>query len=122
MSAAEAPIAAAVRAMIATRKEWAGTASDLLVTLEETAGDRVAKSKTATALSGRLRPTATCLREIGIDFVFKKEGRTRTRIIHITNTQSLAAPENALARPSASSALTPKTNPANGIAARPCGR
>ena len=64
MSAAEAPIAAAVRAMIATRKEWAGTASDLLVTLEETAGDRVAKSKTwsdsARALSGRLRRAATC--------------------------------------------------------------
>ena len=37
------PIAAAVRAMMATRTEWTGTASDLLGALAEMAGERVAK-------------------------------------------------------------------------------
>ena len=54
------PIAAAVRAMMATRTEWTGTASDLLGTLAEAAGERVAKAKTwpdgPRALSGPLAP------------------------------------------------------------------
>ena len=40
------PIAAAVRAVMATRTVWTGTASDLLGALAEAAGERVAKSKT----------------------------------------------------------------------------
>jgi hypothetical protein len=40
------PIAAAVRAVMATRTEWTGTASDLLGALAEVVGERVAKSKT----------------------------------------------------------------------------
>jgi hypothetical protein len=38
------PIAAAVLAVMATRTEWTGTASDLLGALAEVAGKRVAKS------------------------------------------------------------------------------
>jgi hypothetical protein len=53
------PIAAAVRALMAARTEWTGTASELLGALAETAGERVAKSKTwpdsPRALAGRLR-------------------------------------------------------------------
>ncbi len=118
------PIAAAVRAVMATRTEWTGTASDLLGALAEVAGERVAKSKTwpdsPRALAGRLRRAATFLRKIGIEIGFEREGRARTRIIHITTTRAIAAPENAGAQPSApsaSSAPMPKSNPANGFAA-----
>ena len=40
------PIAAAVRALMAARTEWTGTASDLLGALAEMSGERVAKAKT----------------------------------------------------------------------------
>jgi hypothetical protein len=64
------PIAAAVRAVMAARTEWTGTASDLLGALAEVAGERVAKSKTwpdsPRALAGRLRRAAAFLRKIGI--------------------------------------------------------
>ena len=40
------PVAAAVRALMATRTEWTGTASELLGALIKMAGERVAKSKT----------------------------------------------------------------------------
>jgi hypothetical protein len=116
------PIAAAVRAVMATRTVWTGTASDLLGALGEVAGERVAKSKTwpdsPRALAGRLRRAATFLRKIGIEVGFGREGRARTRTIHITTTPSNDA-ENTGARPSApsaSSASALKSNPANGFA------
>src|SRR4030095_8654857 len=40
------PVAAAVRALMATRPAWMGTASELPSTLAEVAGERVAKAKT----------------------------------------------------------------------------
>ena len=117
------PIAAAVRAVMATRTEWTGTASDLLGALAEAAGERVAKSKTwpdsPRALAGRLRRAAAFLRKIGIEISFGREGRARTRTIHIATTPT---PENTGARPSASSAPSasaPKSNPANGFLAPP---
>lgn len=110
------PIAAAVRALLAARTEWTGTASELLGALAEEAGERVAKARSwpdsPRALAGRLRRTATFLRKIGIDITFEREGRARTRIIRIT-----AAAERSGAQPSAASASTPKSNPANGFAA-----
>lgn len=118
------PIAAAVRALMATRTEWTGTASDLLGALAEVAGERVAKSKTwpdsPRALAGRFRRTATFLRRIRIDISFEREGRARTRMIHIT-TGKPAAPETRGTQPSASSAPSadqPKLIPANGFASR----
>jgi hypothetical protein len=75
------PIAAAVRAVVATRTEWTGTASDLL-TLAEVVGERAAKSKTwpdsPRALAGRLRRAATFLRKIGIELSFRREGQARS--------------------------------------------
>ena len=118
------PIAAAVRAVIAMRTEWTGTASELLGALTEAAGERVAKSKTwpdsPRALAGRLRRAATFLRKIGIEINFTKEGRARTRIIRITTTPTHAAPENTGAQPSAPSASSApmlKSNQTNGLAA-----
>ena len=120
------PIAAAVRGIMATQTEWTGTASDLLGALAEVAGERVAKSKTwpdsPRALAGRLRRAAAFLRKIGIEISFGREGRARTRTIHIAATPSHATPENAGARPSASStpsASAPKSNSANGFLAPP---
>jgi hypothetical protein len=117
------PIAAAVRAVMVTRTEWTGTASDLLGALADAAGERVAKSKTwpdsPRALAGRLRRAATFLRKIGIDIGFDREGRARTRTIRTTTTPNHAAPEYAGAQssaPSAPSATRPKPHPANGFA------
>jgi hypothetical protein len=93
------PIAAAVRAMMATRTEWTGTASELLGALAGQAGERVAKSKSwpdsPRALAGRLRRAATFLRKIGLNIGFTKEGRARTRIICIS---AAASPESEGAR------------------------
>ncbi len=118
------PIAAAVRAVMTTRTEWTGTASELLGALAEMAGERVAKAKTwpdsPRALAGRLRRAATFLRKIGIDIGFEREGRARTRMIRIVTTGKPASPETGGAQPSASSAPPadrPKPIPANGFAA-----
>jgi hypothetical protein len=116
-------IAVAVRAVMATRTVWTGTASDLLGVLAEEVDERVAKSKTwpdsPRALSGRLRRAAGFLRKIGIEIVFMRQGRQRTRAINITWTQPSATPENEGEQPSASSSPSadpPKPNPANGFA------
>ena len=119
------PIATGVRAVMATRTVWTGTASDLLGALAEVVGERVAKSKTwpdgPRALAGRLRRAATFLRKIGIEIGFGREGRARTRTINITTIQPSAAPEKPGTQPSApsaSSAPTSKSNPANGFPAQ----
>jgi hypothetical protein len=84
------PIAAAVRAMMAERTEWTGTASDLLGALAEMADGPVAKAKTwpdsPRALAGRLRRVATFLRKVGIEVSHEREGnKARARRIRITN-------------------------------------
>ena len=118
------PIAGAVRAVMAMRAQWTGTASDLLGALAEMAGERVAKSKTwpesPRALAGRLRRAATFLRKIGIEISFAREGRARTRIILINTTSKHTTPECPRARPSSSpapSASVSKPNVINGFAA-----
>ena len=90
------PVAAAVRTLAQARTVaqgrtvWTGTATDLLVALTKSVGDRVARSKnwpdSVEALSNRLRRAATCLRKVGIEIVFVRLGRGRTRTIIITNT------------------------------------
>ena len=119
------PIATGVRAVMATRTVWTGTASDLLGALAEVVGERVAKSKTwpdgPRALAGRLRRAATFLRKIGIEIGFEREGRARTRTINIKTIQPSATPEKPETQPSApsaSSAPTSKSNPANGFPAQ----
>jgi hypothetical protein len=119
------PIASGVRVLIATRRMWSGTASDLLSTLGELAGERLSRSKswpnTPRGLAGRLRRAATFLRKIGIEINFEREGKTRTRVIHITSTANQSEPEYPAPRPSAPSAASahePKSNPANGVAAQ----
>ena len=120
------PIATAVRALMATRTVWTGTASDLLGALAEVVGERVAKSKTwpdgPRALAGRLRRAATFLRKIGIEIGFGREGRARTRTINITTIRTFSMPEKLGAEPSApsaSSAPMPKSSSTNGFATQP---
>ena len=123
------PIATAVRAVMATRTVWTGTASDLLGALAEVVGERVAKSKTwpdgPRALAGRLRRAATFLRKIGIEIGFGREGRARTRTINITTIQPSAAPEKpGRNRPHRPHRPRPRRNPIRPTASRlsPCGR
>ncbi len=82
------PVASAVRTMMATQTEWTGTASELLGKLDDVVGERQQKSNdwphSPRALSGRLRRAAPGLRKIGVNLAFDREGRARTRTIHIT--------------------------------------
>ncbi len=119
------PVASAVRALIAPRAEWTGTASELLSELSAMAGERLSQSKgwpdSPRALSGRLRRAATFLRKGGIDILFKREGRACTRFIHITSTKTSSA-NNGPAQPSApsaSSAQMPKPYLADDLASKP---
>jgi hypothetical protein len=118
------PIAAAICSLMSRRTVWTQTATELLITLAEVAGERVGGSKTwpanARALAGWLRRAATFLRKIGIEISFVREGRARTRIIRIANTGHQSGPEYGAAPrsvPSASSAQLPKSN-ATGASAR----
>jgi hypothetical protein len=118
------PIAAAVRALMETRTQWTGTASDLLGALGELVGERVSKAKTwpdtPRALSGRLRRASTFLRKIGFEISFKKVGRAHTRIIDLTAVPLISAPEMSRTQPSAPSASSsplPKSSAANGFEA-----
>jgi hypothetical protein len=110
------PIAGTVRALMATRTVWTGTASDLLGALAELMGERAAKPKSwpdnPRPLAGRLRRAATFLRKVGIEMNFGREGRARTRTINIT---TVSTPEKPGTQPSASSASMPKSIPANGF-------
>ncbi len=117
------PVAAAARAVMEERTEWTGTATDLLGALAEAAGEHVSKSKTwpasPRALSGRLRRAATFLRKIGIEIDHSKEGRARTRIIHIKARGNSGGPDYGGPQPSASSASSanlPKGNGTNAFA------
>jgi hypothetical protein len=107
------PVASAIRSLMVSRTEWAGTASDLLGALSEEVGERVAKAKTwpstPRALSGRLRRAATFLRKVGIDIEFNKEGRTRTRMIRIASSADTAG--DSASRPSARSVETAELAP-----------
>ena len=117
------PVAAGVRTLMEERAAWTGTATELLGALAEVAGERVAKSKTwpasPRALSGRLRRAASFLRNVGIDIKHIKEGRGRTRVIHMTVRGNSDNPDYSgiqPSAPSASSAHPPKGNGINAFA------
>jgi hypothetical protein len=71
------PVGAAVRAMMATRTEWTGTAAKLLGVLSEVVGERAANAKnwpgSPRALSGWLTRAATFLRKVGIEVRHDRE-------------------------------------------------
>jgi hypothetical protein len=86
------PVAAHVRALMADRAQWTGSASDLLqlgINVGSNAMPAWTRSgwpKNPRALAGRLRRAQTPLRALGIEIVFGRGGRLGTRIIRITAT------------------------------------
>jgi hypothetical protein len=107
------PVASAIRTMMVGRSSWTGTASDLLVVLVRTAGEREPKSKgwpqTPRAVAGRLRRAVTFLRKIGIEVMFSREGQTRARMIQIVATDAASGIDNEGTQSSASS-VTPASS------------
>jgi hypothetical protein len=82
-------VASAIGTLMSTQTVWAGTASDLLVALEQVAGERAAKSKgwptSAEALGRGLRRQATFLRKVGIEIERVRDPQKgRARLIKIT--------------------------------------
>jgi hypothetical protein len=83
------PVVGYVREMMADRKMWTGTASDLLHAAAERAnGDRISLKGThlprsPRLLAGRLRRAQTFLRALGIEIAFGREGRAGRRTICI---------------------------------------
>jgi hypothetical protein len=83
------PVVGCVRAMMAHRETWTGTASDLLrVAAERANGDHISLKGTdlprsPRLLAGRLRRAQTFLRALGIEIGFGREGRAGSRTICI---------------------------------------
>jgi hypothetical protein len=110
-------VAEAVRAFMANRTEWKGTASELLPLLAVTVPDRATKEKTwpkqANALSGKLRRVAPPLRKVGISIAFLREAHDRTRLIHIRSTRQSGENGKTSSASSLSSAMEEKNNKNN---------
>ena len=68
------------------RSSWTGNAADLLrmsVERSSQSGENTGLPKNPRALAGHLRRAQTCLRTLGIDIAFGREGRAGTRVIRI---------------------------------------
>ena len=114
-------VAVALRALMANKSKWEGTATELLDDIGSQVGEQQRKSKewpgSARALSGRLRRAATLLRKVGVGIDFNRKGQGRARTIHISR-----APENTgkqPSAPSAPSATAVKPNGDNGVVQPP---
>jgi hypothetical protein len=82
------PVAACVRALMAERGSWTGSAADLLrvgVDPSRTGGSMSHADwpKNPRALGGRLRRAQTFLRALGIEMAFAREGRAGSRVIRM---------------------------------------
>jgi hypothetical protein len=82
------PVASRIRAMMANRTIWTGSASDLLLLCSEGAREGnssgSSSAKNPRALAGRLRRAQTFLRTLGIEITFSREGRTGSRMIRVS--------------------------------------
>jgi hypothetical protein len=80
-------VAAAVRALVAERRTWAGAAGDLLPVLAEYVPESTRRARgwpaAPNALAARLRRAAPALRRLGIEVHWTTDSVTRTRIVHI---------------------------------------
>jgi hypothetical protein len=82
------PVAARVRAIMANRRMWTGSASDLLRVGADSRADGLSSGgpgwpKNPRAPAGRLRRAQTFLRTMGIEMTFSREGRGGARTIKI---------------------------------------
>jgi hypothetical protein len=84
------PVAACIQEIMAGRKMWTGTASDLLRAGAELAGNGGVSWRSAgwpsnpRLLAGRLRRAQTFLRALGIEIAFGREGHAGNRIIRMS--------------------------------------
>jgi hypothetical protein len=83
------PVAACVRALMARRGVWIGSATELLRTGAAMGDDGLSMRgadwpKNPRALAGRLRRAQTFLRALGIDIAFHRAGHAGNRIIRIS--------------------------------------
>ncbi|HZZ21492.1 MAG TPA: hypothetical protein VFE60_02455 [Roseiarcus sp.] len=96
-------------------KEWTGTATELLRVLGASQPESVTRAKdwpgSPDALSNRLRRSMTFLRKAGVNVSFSREGRERTRTIHIT----AASPKIGDATVSAASIVSVPPSPTKDI-------
>jgi hypothetical protein len=76
------PVAALVREIIAERAQWRGSASDLF----QMGANRPGWPTTPRAVAGWLRRAQPCLRSLGIEVIFCRQGRLGMRTITITAT------------------------------------
>ena len=104
----------AMRAFMAPRDLWEGTATELLRELGVEAGGLIASAKSwpanAKGLSGRLRRGQAPLRAVGIALEFAREGQSRRRVIAITRNRAASGPEmdrGSASSPSAASVARP---------------
>jgi hypothetical protein len=106
------PVAARVREIMAERRTWMGSASDLLRAGANPPGDGLRRGhtdwpKSPRALAGRLRRAQTFLRILGIEMTFRREGRGGARTIRLSSafeTAPLASAERLPTIPSPPSA------------------
>ena len=95
-------VAAALQAFIKEGIEWEGTATELLVKIENVrytdaiTRNRPGWPKSARALSNQLRRIAPTLRRIGVEVTMgNREGRDRRRIIHLVYVQQTSSASSA---------------------------
>jgi hypothetical protein len=90
------PVALAVTRLMANRKEWTGTMTELLAALGNVMQDRVVRSKSwpsvAHHLSGRLRRAQPSLRSVGIDIEIQRADHAAPRTVTIRNSNVCAPP------------------------------
>ena len=81
-------VASCIRAIMANRTTWTGSASDLLLLCSEGAREGISSgngwAKNPRALAGRLRRAQTFLRSVGIEITFSREGRSGSRMIRVS--------------------------------------
>jgi len=78
------PVAVAVRQLLAEENEWSGTSTELLSRLGDLIEEETRRSKlwpaAPNALSNRLKRIAPALRETGIEYEERPEGRQKRRV------------------------------------------
>ncbi len=80
----EDPVATAVRELVAQRGEWSGTSTELLSVLGGKVDEATRRSRSwpagANVLSNAMKRLAPALREVGIEYGERTEGRAKKRI------------------------------------------
>ena len=86
------PVAVAVRRLLSELDEWSGTSTELLTALREFVDEAVPRSKAWPAapnsLSNRLKRIAPALREAGIEYWERTEGRNKRRVKTLRKTSA----------------------------------